>query len=124
MGRQGIRGQKAWEGVLHIDGGVAYNGPAEYLIESGGDARRSRPIRKIGPLRFTQPGTYVLTVTEPDSGSMRRSHPITVTAEPPAEKLFWGDIHLQTYSSDGLRGTTYGSHRKNPHLRSAGVESR
>ncbi|MDP6381212.1 MAG: CehA/McbA family metallohydrolase, partial [Phycisphaerae bacterium] len=54
-------------------------------------------------LRFDKPGAGCITVCDPESGVSARSNPIIVTESPPAERIYWGDLHSQTYFSDGLR---------------------
>ena len=98
-----------WRGAVRIDRGAGYEGPAEFRFADGGGPydypprHDKRPIRRVEGLRFTTPGVKFLTYVEPDSGVQAVSNPIVVQAEPPAERLFWGDVHSQTFFSDGLR---------------------
>ncbi len=48
-------------------------------------------------------GVHFITVTDPVSGISATSNPIIATDEPQEYQLYWGDIHAQTYFSDGLR---------------------
>lgn len=89
-----------WAGALTIDGGHGYVGPSEYSFH---EQPRGRPIARVGPASFIEPGLKCLTVRDEASGVVAKSNPILVTEEPPAEKLYWGDLHCQTYFSDGLR---------------------
>ena len=86
-----------WQGAVLLDGGEGYDGPETISFDEG------RPIRRIEGLSFSAPGTKFITAREPTTGLTAPSNPIRVTAEPPAERLFWGDIHSQTIFSDGLR---------------------
>lgn len=94
-----------WGGKVEIRGGEGYAGPCGLDFASGtgpypGD---SRPIRRIGGLSYSSPGTRFVSVTDPAGGIKGVSNPIWVTARDPEERLFWGDIHSQTFFSDGLR---------------------
>jgi hypothetical protein len=53
---------------------------------------------------LAQPGVYRLRVVQTDGSLAGESGPIRVHAAPPAERLYWGDIHTHTSFSDG-RGT-------------------
>lgn len=94
-----------WEGSVTIDGGKGYSGPESFPFAGGpgpypGD---KRPIRTIEGMSFSTPGTKFITVQDPVSGVAGRSNPIRVTAQPPVERLFWGDIHCHSFFSHGLR---------------------
>jgi hypothetical protein len=94
-----------WVGTVAIDGGEGYTGPTSIAFEErpkryGHDRR---PIRRVEGLRFETPGLRFLTLREPTSGIAQRSNAIDVVADEPAERLWWGDIHSQTYFTDGLR---------------------
>ncbi len=94
-----------WRGAVDVEGGEGYDGPASFSFAEGSGPlfEDPRPIRRFGPVRFTSPGAHFLTLTTPQSGVTRRSNPIIVTRDAPDERLYWGDLHLQTYFSDGLR---------------------
>ena len=92
-----------WQGRLRLSGEPTYEGPDEVSLEDGPYPDDHRPIGRVGPVRFTEPGMHILTCMEPSSGAVGRSNPILVTAREPAARLFWGDIHSQTFFSDGLR---------------------
>ena len=94
-----------WAGSIALDGGDGYDGPASvsFAEGSGPCAGDRRPIRRIEGLRFTTPGTKFISARLPDGGVEGTSNSIRVTADPPAERLFWGDLHSQTFFSDGLR---------------------
>ena len=89
---------RAWSGTVGVEPeGDGYQGPDEQAL--GGD----RPCLRLGPALFAEPGVKFLSVRDRASGLVGRSNPILVSAGPPQEKLFWGDIHSHTYLSDGLR---------------------
>ncbi|NQU96579.1 MAG: DUF3604 domain-containing protein, partial [Chloroflexi bacterium] len=94
-----------WDGTLAIDGGDGYDGPVSIPFAEGSGPYEddARPIRRIEGLSFRTPGLKVLTLREPQTGITARSNPIEVTVDAPAERLWWGDIHSQTFFTDGLR---------------------
>lgn len=94
-----------WKGTLFIEGGQDCSGPDTFRFTQGdgpypGD---DRPIGRIHGISFSAPGTRFIRVHDPTSGMRGTSNAIKVMPEPPMEKLFWGDIHSQTFFSDGLR---------------------
>ena len=94
-----------WNGTVAIDGGEGYDGPTSIGFDGtptlyGHDRR---PIRRVEGLRFSTPGTRFLTLREATTGIVQRSNAIEVVADEPGERLWWGDIHSQTFFSDGLR---------------------
>ena len=94
-----------WEGVLELNAGGEYAGPHEFHINGGSRIypHDMRPIRRIPDLRFTRAGVHCVTVRDTKSGVVRKSNPIMVTDEAPAERLYWGDIHGHTIFTDGIR---------------------
>jgi hypothetical protein len=95
-----------WTGSLVIEGGDGFVGPARIGRDEGvwgAFADDPRPITTIPQVRFERPGLHFITVTDAASGVQGVSNPILVSAEPPAENLYWGDLHSQTFFSDGLR---------------------
>ena len=92
-------------GRLTLSGGEGYDGPQALSFEgeTGIYAGDRRPIRRLEGLRFDAPGLHYLTALDPETGVSGISNPIEVLDEPPAERLYWGDIHCQTYLTDGLR---------------------
>lgn len=96
---------RSWTGTIQIEGGNAYEGPTRVSFKHGQGPYPNdhRPIRRIGPITFTEPGVHFVTFTEPSTGATQTSNPIWVSEEEPSERLFWGDLHSQTFFSDGLR---------------------
>lgn len=94
-----------WEGTVTLDGGAAYVGPRSYSFAGGRGPYQDdrRPIRRVPGLSFTKPGTHFLTVTDPATGCTGTSNAVRVTTDAPRERLWWGDLHSQTFFSDGLR---------------------
>jgi len=94
-----------FEGTLELDGGDGYDGPGSFSFSgaSGPYADDARPIARTHGLRYLTPGLKCVRVREPGSGIEALSNPIEVSDGPPEEGLFWGDLHCQTFLSDGLR---------------------
>ena len=92
-------------GTVHLSGGDGYEGPERFSFSGvrGPYAGDARPIARIGGLRYRTAGTKFIRVREPASGVEAISNPIEVRADEPAERLYWGDLHCQTFFSDGLR---------------------
>jgi len=94
-----------WKGRLTVEGGHALDGPGE--IEFDGENQGvfpgdSRPIKHCTGWRWTQPGIYWITLTEPETGIEVLTNPVIVE-EKPEKRVYWGDIHWQTFFTDGLR---------------------
>jgi hypothetical protein len=95
-----------WQGTLRLDGGGALNGPAEVRLAGQGQGvfpGDRRPIGRFGGFCWTRPGFQFLRVIDPVSGLAGWSNPVWVTPEAPAERLYWGDPHWQSFFSDGIR---------------------
>jgi hypothetical protein len=94
-----------WRGTIAIEGGEGYDGPEELSFAEGPGPYQGdeRPIRTVGGISFTTPGTRFISAVDPASGVRGVSNAIEVRAEAPGDRLFWGDIHSQTFFSDGLR---------------------
>jgi len=94
-----------WKGRVELRGEAGYDGPTELVFDGkqGTFPGDKRPIYRVQGLRFTEPGLKFITVRDPNTGVSAVSNPILVSEQPPAERLFWGDIHSQTIFSDGLR---------------------
>lgn len=95
----------AWRGELRI-GGDALNGPERMAFDPQGPGvfpGDTRAIRTVGGFRWTRPGFRFLRLVDPASGAEFWSNPCWVSEQPPAERLYWGDPHWQTFFSDGIR---------------------
>ena len=93
-----------WTGVLEIDG-KGYAGPEIVRLgrEQGLYPHDRRPISRVGPVHFKKPGVHFLTFRDPMTGLTALSNPIQVSAHPPTERLYWGDIHGHTILTDAIR---------------------
>jgi hypothetical protein len=91
-----------WEGVLEIEGP---RGPAEIDCAdlAGTFPGDDRAIGEIEGFSFGEEGVQFIRIRDPKTGISGESNPICVTAEPPEYRLYWGDLHSQTFFSDGLR---------------------
>ncbi len=94
-----------WKGVVEVSADSGYAGPSEIVMDGGIGIypHDSRPIRRIPGLHFTTPGIHRVTLRDPTSGITQTSNPVVVTAELPAQRLYWGDIHGHTSFTDGIR---------------------
>jgi len=94
-----------FRGTVALDGGHGYGGPESFSFADvrGPYVDDTRPVTRIPGLRFRTPGLKFITVRDSVSGVQALSNPIEVQNSPPAERLFWGDLHSQTFFSDGLR---------------------
>ena len=105
-----IAGQSGW---MNVWAGDRFGNPAEGYrgnvvldLPGGGKLTHRFTAEDRGVHRFTNvtltAGVHRIRATD---GSLNgESNPLTVHAEAPREKLYWGDIHTHTMYSDG-RGT-------------------
>ncbi len=94
-----------WEGEVNISGDDGYEGVAKYSFKEGSGPYQSdkRPISRLEGFRFTKPGVKYIRVTDPISGYVGISNPISVEKEEPTERLFWGNLHCHSIFGDGIR---------------------
>jgi len=94
-----------WQGSVTLSGGRGFRGPTTFSFagQPGVYPNDKRPIARIDGLRFEESGVHVVTVRDPESGVAATSNAIIVSEEQPEERIYWGDLHSQTYFSDGLR---------------------
>lgn len=95
-----------WAGQLTVEAEGALDGPQ--VLEFDGENQGvfpgdDRAIRIFTGFRWTKPGVYNVRLTDPESGTTALSNPVVVSENPPAERIYFGDIHWQTYLTDGLR---------------------
>jgi hypothetical protein len=91
-----------WEGTLEVEGP---DGPSRIPVSdlTGSFEGDERAIGRVEGFSFSEPGVYTVRVMDGGRELVGESNPIVVSAEPPAERLWWGDLHSQTFFSDGLR---------------------
>jgi len=94
-----------WNGSLEFDGGAAFRGPRQIDCHTltGAFKGDGRALGTLCDLWFDKPGHYTITVTDPRTGVTGESNIIEVSEHEPNLHLFWGDLHCQTFFSDGLR---------------------
>lgn len=96
---------KDWQGTVSIDGGAGYEGSAEHSISKPSSHYKgdNRVFFKIPGIRFSAPGVKFIKVRDKKTGIESVSNAILVTEKPMPLKLYWADLHSQTFFSDGLR---------------------
>lgn len=96
---------QSWQGRIEIRADGGYAGPGHYSFSgvAGPYKGDTRPISSIDGLSFSEPGTKFINVLDPETGITASSNPVHVSGTPLPERLYWGDIHSQTFFSDGLR---------------------
>ena len=100
-----------WTGVVEVEGNCGLRGPDHLSLgRSGGNWSSSgewlrklpRPLGKFCGFKFTEPGVGRLVLREPRTGAVGVSNPAEVVEYEPTYRLYWGDLHCQTFFSDGL----------------------
>ena len=96
---------RGWRGRVSLAGGSGYAGPRAFNFVDceGAFPGDDRPIARVSGLRFEKPGVRFVTVRDRESGITAKSNPIIVTESEPKDRIYWGDLHSQTFFSDGLR---------------------
>jgi hypothetical protein len=91
-----------WDGALEVEGS---SGPSRIPVGDlpGSFEGDERAIGRIDGFTFSEPGVHTIRLRDAVSGVTGESNPVVVSEQPPAERLWWGDLHSQTYFSDGLR---------------------
>ncbi|NLO07465.1 MAG: CehA/McbA family metallohydrolase [candidate division WS1 bacterium] len=91
-----------WQGVLEVEGP---DGPSQIQISGlpGTFEGDERAIGRVGGFSFRRAGVHTIRLRDAATGIEGVSNPVIVSDGPPAERLWWGDLHSQTFFSDGLR---------------------
>ncbi|MBE6884747.1 MAG: DUF3604 domain-containing protein [Ruminococcaceae bacterium] len=95
-----------WSGTLDLDTNGALEGPTSITfdgIHQGTFPGDQRAIRVFDGWHWTRPGIHHIRLTDRESGFTAISNPIIVTETIPENRAYFGDIHWQTYFTDGLR---------------------
>jgi len=95
-----------WTGQLEIESDNALDGPDKIVfdgVNQGVYRKDNRPIRRVPGFRWTRPGLHFVRFTDPVSELTGSSNAVHVTAQPPTDRIWWGDPHWQTFFSDGIR---------------------
>lgn len=93
-----------YAGALRVEG-EDLNGPDAVVFDGenqGAYPGDHRPVKAAGGFSWTRPGFRFLVLKD-EQGRTFWSNPAYVSPEPPAERIFWGDPHWQTFFSDGIR---------------------
>lgn len=97
---------ETFAGALRVVGDGPLKGPETIHFDGGNQGTfpgDTRPIGGFGGFCFAEPGIHFVRVIHESSGLEVWSNPCCVTAGSPAERLYWGDPHWQTFFSDGIR---------------------
>jgi hypothetical protein len=91
-----------WDGVLEVEGP---SGPPRIPLSDlhGTFPGDERAIGRVEGFSFSEAGVHTVRLMDGSRGLMGESNPVVVSEKPPAERLWWGDLHSQTFFSDGLR---------------------
>ena len=96
----------SWKGDVLVDGGDFLTGPKTVCfdgVEQGVFPADTRAIKSCAGWHFSKPGIYFIKIVDPSSGAEGVSNPVVVTQDEPRDKLYWGDVHWQSFLTDGLR---------------------
>jgi len=94
-----------WSGKLTVEAD-GLRGPDALVFDGtkqGAFPGDTRPIGVFDGFAFERPGVHFIQVTDPESGLTVSSNPMQVTAQPPTERIWWGDPHFHTCFSDAIR---------------------
>jgi hypothetical protein len=94
-----------WDGSLEFDSGAAFGGPHRIDCDAltGAFEGDGRALGAVSGFSFDTPGCYTIKITDPLTGISGKSNIIEVSEHEPGWRLYWGDLHSQTFFSDGLR---------------------
>jgi hypothetical protein len=95
---------RGWHGDVSLWADEGYEGPSTFAFErarpAGGD---DRAMTSIPGMAFSAPGVKVIHARHEPTGIESASNPIYVTGVKPERRLYWAELHSQTFFSDGLR---------------------
>ncbi|MFP4250111.1 MAG: hypothetical protein ACLFU7_10665, partial [Armatimonadota bacterium] len=91
-----------WEGALEVEGP---SGPSRIDVGDlpGTFEGDERAIGRVEGFSFSEPGVHTVRLIDGARDLVGESNPVVVSEDPPTERLWWGDLHCQTFFSDGLR---------------------
>jgi hypothetical protein len=64
-------------------------------------------LRISGGGIISEPGVYRLVVRDEEKGLVAESNPIKIVRSKDAKKIYWGDLHVHSYESDGIGSPDY-----------------
>ena len=97
---------ETWTGTLQAKRDASLSGPDRVVfdgVDQGVFEGDIRPIKVVEGFCWNKPGFHFVQFTDPVSGLTFSSNPMFVTPAAPAERIYWGDPHWQTFFSDGIR---------------------
>ena len=94
---------KTYQGLLTFESSPEVELPASYRVEESDKLFMRIP----GGGKISKPGVYRLVVRDEEKGLAGESNPIKIAAEPGGKKIFWGDLHVHSYESDGIGSPDY-----------------
>jgi len=94
---------KGYRGRLSFESTDFIALPAAYPVDKS--AREF--IRIPGGGKISKPGVYRLIVKDEENSLAARSNPIKIVPEAGVKKIFWGDLHVHSYESDGIGSPDY-----------------
>ena len=94
------------DGTLDISSESSMTHPCQLDLQTSCAAGKNgdaRPIVHAEGFSFSQPGVHFIHVRHRETGTVGTSNAIRVQAQPPTERLYWGDLHVHTYFTDAIR---------------------
>ncbi|HUU29797.1 MAG TPA: hypothetical protein VM123_18500 [archaeon] len=89
---------KGYTGRLTFESSAVTQLPETFRV----DNPEKEFIRISGGGKISKPGVYYLVVKDEEKGFAAESNPIKVVPEKGGGKIFWGDLHVHSYESDGI----------------------
>ena len=92
-----------YEATLALTVGGGEGGPAgadDFAMQAWPDG--AELFRNETTLTFATPGIYTVSAKDAATGFAASSNPVRVLANAPAERLYWGEVHVHSQRSDGL----------------------
>jgi len=92
-----------YQGLLSFDPAAGVELPENYRVVVSDELF----VRIPGGGKISRPGVYRLVVRDKQKGLAGESNPIRIVAEPGGKKIFWGDLHVHSFESDGIGSPDY-----------------
>ncbi len=89
---------KSYHGRLSFESSEVVGLPAAFAVEKS----QREFIRITGGGKITRPGVYRLIVKDEENSLAGRSNPIRIVPQAGGKKIYWGDLHVHSYESDGI----------------------
>ena len=88
----------SYQGTLTFETVPGVTLPSSYRVGATGKAF----IRIPGGGKISKPGVYRLLVKDEEKSLLGESNPIKIVSGPGGRRLFWGDLHVHSFESDGI----------------------